>query len=585
MERDALMQADLPEAVQLMSSIVDTIPAMVFVKRAEDLRFILFNRAGEELLGWRAADLLGKNDYDFFPKEQADFFTSEDRKVLALEHAWEVPEEEITTARGEKKILHTRKIAVRGADGQALYLLGVSLDITERKNSEEQIKNLAYFDPLTRLPNRRLLSDRLQQAMASSKRNGLPCALVLIDLDNFKSLNDSMGHELGDQLLVEAARRLTQCLREGDTVARLGGDEFIVLLKNLHEGTRALDDIKHVAEKILSVLREPYRLKPKHAYLDECSHTHFCSASMGVALFSGVELDEDELIKRADTAMYQAKHVGRDTWRFFDPAMQDAVMARAAIDSAMREAIEAQRFVLYFQAQVDLHKGVTGAEVLLRWNDPQHGLIPPARFIPAAEENGLIEPLGRWVLLEACRQLARWAEHPATADLSLAVNVSARQFRHENFVEEVAEALACSGAQAARLKLELTESLLLEDSDAVIAKMAALKQMGVTFSLDDFGTGYSSLAYLKRLPLAQLKIDQSFVRDILTDPNDAVIAQTVIALARSFGLEVIAEGVESQAQRDVLASAGCFAFQGWYYCRPMPVAEFEAWLAQFDAEI
>ena len=575
-----LRKEKLQQTEQLMTSIVDTIPAMVFVKRADDLRFEIFNRAGEQLLGYRAEDLLGKNDYDFFPQEQADFFTSEDRKVLAAETALEIPEEVITTASGEQRILHTRKIAVRAPDGRALYLLGVSLDITASKASEAQIKNLAFFDPLTHLPNRRLMGDRLQQSMVATNRSATRAALMMIDLDNFKSLNDSMGHELGDQLLIEVAHRLTACLREGDTVARQGGDEFVVILKGLHESEQAILAAEQVVQKIQQQLRNPYVLQWRQADGSVQEHLHYCTCSIGLTLFRGSDINEDELIKRADTAMYQAKRAGRDTYRFFDPAMQEAVMARSALEAALRNAIAGDQFVLHYQPQVDADGQVVGAEVLVRWQHPVRGLVPPLEFIPQAEETGQICQIGHGVLYRACQQLAMWASNPVFAHLTLAVNVSARQFNQAHFTDEVSTILRETGAPASRLKLELTESLLFEHTEDVIGKMNQLKAHQLAFSLDDFGTGYSSLSYLKRLPLDQLKIDQSFVRDVLTDPNDAVIARTIVTLAHSLGLAVIAEGVENQAQRDFLVSAGCRHFQGYYFCRPVPLDKFEAFVLQ-----
>ncbi len=575
-EEQLLQENRLLVAEQLMSTIVNNIPAMVFVKRASDLRFESFNRAGEALLGYKASDLLGKNDYDFFPKEQADFFTSEDRKVLAGMQPIEIPEEVITTAQGEKKILHTRKIAVRDKNGQPTHLLGVSLDITERIAYEAQIENLAFFDPLTKLPNRRLMTDRLLQAMTMSKRTGKQGALMMIDLDNFKALNDSLGHEMGDLLLIEVAERLTSNLREGDTVARLGGDEFLIILRGLHEGEQAVLAVKQIAAKIQEHLRQQYLLKTQEG--DE--HIHHCSSSIGITLFRGTQLKADELIKRADTAMYQAKHAGRDTFRFFDPAMQAAVIARSLLEVDLRNAVDEHELQLYFQPQLEHSGKVIGAEALVRWLHPRRGLVSPAEFIPLAEESGLILAIGEWVLDHACQQLARWAQDEATAHLTLAVNVSARQFAQNNFVDEVKQLLARTGASAARLKLELTESLLLENTEEIIAKMRELNALGLAFSLDDFGTGFSSLSYLKRLPLFQLKIDQSFVRDVLTDPNDAAIAKTIVALAQSLGLGVIAEGVESAAQRDFLASVGCYTYQGYFFCKPLALGGFEEFVRE-----
>jgi diguanylate cyclase (GGDEF)-like protein len=453
-------------------------------------------------------------------------------------------------------------------------------DITLRKAAEEEIEHLAFYDHLTLLPNRRLLFDRLQQALTSSTRHHRHGALMLIDLDNFKSLNDTQGHDVGDQLLVEVATRLDSCIRKGDTVARMGGDEFMVILEDLDEDGLAAIHAEGVARKILDKLSAPYHLDVilNGAKLNQ--HSHQCTSSIGITLFNDNADTVEELMKRADTAMYQAKAAGRNTWRFFDPKMQADVTARAAMEIALRRAIEKSQFLLHYQAQVDSCARVTGAEVLLRWQHPTRGLVSPAEFIPLAEETGLILPLGQWVLETACERLALWASRPEMADLSLAVNVSARQFHHRDFVEHVLAALTRSGANPQRLKLELTESLLVQDVEDIIVKMTALKEQGVGFSLDDFGTGYSSLSYLKRLPLDQLKIDQSFVHDVFTDLNDAAIARTIVALGQSLGLTVIAEGVETGAQRDFLSGIGCLAYQGYFFSRPLPVEGFEKFVQQ-----
>ena len=425
----------------------------------------------------------------------------------------------------------------------------IARDITASKRASEEIKNLAFFDALTQLPNRRLLLDRLNQARMNSARSEHYCALLLSDLDNFKSLNDTQGHDVGDQLLIEAASRFKACLREGDTVARLGGDEFVVILNNLGNAEQAARQAERLASKIGQVLSQPYELQVELADGSLGVHQHHCSLSIGISLFHGHDLSADELLKRADTAMYQAKKSGRNALRFFDLKMQEAVSQLARLENDLRRAVLEEQFELFYQIQVDAHDQALGAEVLLRWRHPQRGVVSPADFIPLAEETGLILPLGHWVLRNACMRLAAWADDSRLADLTLAVNVSPRQFALPTFVEEVLSLLAHTGANPARLKLELTESLLLENTDEIIAKMTQLKAHGVGFALDDFGTGYSSLSYLKRLPLDQLKIDQTFVRDLLEDPNDAAIARTVITLGQSMGLAVIAEGVECSAQR------------------------------------
>ena len=466
--------------------------------------------------------------------------------------------------------------------GNLRLLHTIVFDITDRKRAEAEILNLAFFDPLTRLPNRRLLLDRLQQAVAAGARSQRKGALLFIDLDNFKTLNDTHGHAQGDLLLQQAAQRLSDCIRQGDTVARLGGDEFVIMLKDLSEDDgQATDQVAAVGAKVLSALKQPYQLGGVQ---------HHSSASVGATLFGtvqGVAAREDSadgvdsvdaLFKRADLALYQAKATGRNTVCFFDPAMQAAIAARAELEVALREALRDDQFTLYYQPQVNAQGQLTGAEVLARWKHPVLGMVPPVQFIRLAEDTGLILPLGHWVLESACTQLAVWAEAPAMAHLTLSVNVSVRQFHQPDFVQEVLEVIGSAGAPAHRLKIELTESLLVDDVDGMIAKMSALKAHGVSFSLDDFGTGYSSLSYLKRLPLDQLKIDQSFVRDALTDPNDAAIVRTILALGQSLGLSVIAEGVETQAQRDFLWQNGCYAYQGFFFGRPATVDGLDSFL-------
>lgn len=456
--------------------------------------------------------------------------------------------------------------AVLGDDGNVSHYVATMSDITQRKAAEDKIKRLAFYDPLTQLPNRRLLLDRLQMALEYSQHRQQCGALLFIDLDNFKTLNDTLGHDMGDRLLQEVAQRLNDCLRPGDTVARLGGDEFVVMLESLDSETAlAAQQARSIGQHILETLSRPYPM------LDGMHHS---TCSMGAVLFDSAVGSVEELLKRADLAMYQAKASGRNTLRFFDPEMQQAVTARAELEAALRRGLQQQQFVLYYQPQVDADGHITGAEALLRWQRPEHGLVGPVSFIPLAEESGLIVPLGEWALYTACRQLAEWARNPATARLQLAVNVSARQFHQAGFVEMVRNALLYSGAPAHRLKLELTESLLLQDVDDTVRKMNTLKQDGVCFSLDDFGTGYSSLSYIKRLPLDQLKIDQSFVRDIDSNSNDVSIIRTIVALADSMQLQVIAEGVETTTQRDFLLQQHCHAFQGYLFGRPMPIADF-----------
>jgi diguanylate cyclase (GGDEF)-like protein/PAS domain S-box-containing protein len=485
------------------------------------------------------------------------------QRLLATLHQGIIPLAEYTIrcADGKYKPVEISGFFVEG--GRLITMQ----DLSERKAAEEEINQLAYYDPLTRLPNRRLLMDRLQQALATSARHHRSGALLMLDLDNFKTVNETRGHDRGDALLLQVAHRLRSCVHEDDTVARQGGDEFVVVLEDLGDSPEeAAARAEDVGQRILGVLREPYQID---------GDAHHSSLSMGVTIYSGTRETVDELLKRADLALYQAKNAGRDTLRFYDPQMQAVVSARATLELDMRVGLAQGQFELYYQPQID-HGRIIGAEALLRWRHPRDGFISPAHFIPLAEETGLILPLGEWVLQAACRRLAAWAQQPDLATLSLAVNVSPRQFHQTGFVAQVLAALAGAGADGHQLKLEMTEGLLLQDVEDTIDKMGQLRGYGVGFSLDDFGTGYSSLSYLKRLPLDQLKIDQSFVRDVLTDPNDAAIARTVVALGTSLGLRVIAEGVETEAQREFLERHHCHAWQGYLLSPPVAVAEFEA---------
>ena len=449
------------------------------------------------------------------------------------------------------------------AQGQFRGYRGIGRDISKRKHAEDETQRLAFYDTLTGLPNRRLLMDRLAQMMAISARSRLHCALLFIDLDNFKDLNDTLGHDVGDQLLTQVAKRLLACIREGDTAARFGGDEFVVMLEGLNETVaEAANQAETVAEKILLQLNQPYELMGKQ---------HNSSPSIGITLFSGHDPGPDELLKRADVAMYQAKAAGRNTLRFYDPQMQAAVMARALLDADLRQGLQRQELLLHYQPVVDVQGHTIGFEALVRWQHPQRGLVGPVDFIDLAEQTGLILPIGQSVLQAACQQLVVWDAQPATRRWSLSVNVSARQFRRSDFVAQVLAVLHDTGADPHRLKLELTESVLLSDVEDAIRKMGSLRSAGVRFALDDFGTGYSSLAYLKRLPLDQLKIDKSFVRDVLTDPNDAAIARTILALAQSMDLVAVAEGVETEGQRQFLLDNGCTVFQGYLFGRPVPI--------------
>ena len=450
------------------------------------------------------------------------------------------------------------------------HWVAVARDITARKGAEDEIEHLAFYDTLTQLPNRQLLMDRLQHALSQGARHAKIGALMFIDLDNFKVLNDTLGHSEGDLLLQQVAARLSGCVRITDTVARLGGDEFVVMLEELGDDPQvAADKTQVVGQKILAALSEPY---------DLAGHPHHSTCSIGITSFSQDQQSIGDLLKQADLAMYQAKAQGRNAVCLFDPMLQAAASASAGLDTELRQGLRNQEFLLHYQPQVGSDGRMVGVEALIRWRHPERGLVLPDEFISHAEESGLILPLGQWVLESACAQLARWAAHPETKKLSIAVNVSARQFRDPEFVELVMSTIHQSGIRARRLKLELTESSLATGIEVTIAQMGRLKRAGVTLSIDDFGMGYSALSYLKRLPLDQLKIDRTFVKDVLTDPNDAAIARTIIGLAQSLGLAVMAEGVETEAQREFLARHGCESYQGHLFCRALPIDELEAFM-------
>ncbi len=534
-----------------------------------DKKVLRINQAFTDITGYEEHDVLGKSmDFLNSGRHEPAFYEDMFDKVRKT-RAWRG---EIWNRRKNGEIFpsHCTLTAVLAEDGMVTHFINSLTDVTQLKATEEEINKLAFYDPLTGLPNRRMLLDRLRLAMAESKRSGCVGALQFIDLDNFKTLNDTLGHDMGDLLLQQVGQRLKKCMREGDTVARLGGDEFVVMLKDLSTDlVDAAAQAEVVGEKILASIGEPYRLAGLEYQI---------TPSIGITQFRGFDATIDDLLKQADLAMYQAKALGRNSMQFFDPSMQSVVTARVSLEADVRLGIAQGQFLLYYQPQIHRDGRTTGAEVLLRWPHPTRGMVPPNEFIGLAEDTGLILPLGNWVLETACHQLTVWANNPATQHLTLAVNVSARQFRQQDFVPYVLDLLQYTSANPRRLKLELTESMLVKDVEDTIAKMTELKAHGIGFSLDDFGTGYSSLSYLKRLPLDQLKIDQSFVRDLMTDANDASIARTVIALGHSLGLNVIAEGVETADQQHFLAEQGCDAYQGYLFGKPMPIVGFNTFL-------
>ena len=574
-------QADQRSAnarIREQASLLDEAQDAILV-RGPDGRVRFWNKGAERLYGYTADEAIGTAVHELL-------YANPDAVLMATNQTlrdgdWSG---ELVQRRRDGSLLTAECRWTRVTDdrGQHSSILAIHTDISQRKAAAREIEQLAFYDQLTQLPNRQLLVERLRHSLVRTARSGMIGALLFIDLDNFKTLNDTLGHARGDKLLQVVSTRLAGCVRDNDTVARFGGDEFVISLVDLDlDGDVARSKSLMVAEKILEAMRLPIQLE---------DHEHQGSCSIGITLLDQRDDTVDDLLKRADLAMYRAKSAGRNTVRTFTPDMQTAVNARAESEADLRRAVVQEEFVLHYQPQVDLHGRVTGAEALVRWQHPLRGMVSPLEFIFLAEETGLIHALGKWVLASACRQFANWRQtflqpndaaagssgaHAIAAPLMLAVNVSVQQFRHPDFLDLVLDVVERSGIDPRCLKLELTESLLVDDVEATIARMSALKARGIAFALDDFGTGYSSLAYLKRLPLDELKIDQSFVRDVLSDPNDAAIARTVVALASSLGLSVIAEGVETVAQRDFLAHNGCTAYQGYLFSRPLPAKAFE----------
>jgi len=561
---DITQQKQSEYELRIAAATFNSRDAIMIVDARE--RILRVNPAFEGITGFPADEVIGQTPRILKSgRHDAAFYQAMWRQIHALGY-WEG---EVWDRRkgGEMYPKWLTITSVKNDVGETEHYVAVFSDITERKQSEDRIHNLAFYDVLTNLPNRRLLMDRLRLLQAGGKRHQSQGALLFVDLDNFKGLNDTKGHEMGDSLLQQVAQRLLSCVRTTDTVARLGGDEFVVILNDLMLETKdAVTQVTGICGTILEVLGRTYHLP---------GFDYHCSASIGAALNNCNAVSGDDLMKQADIAMYQAKSEGKNRMRFFDPKMQDIINQRVNIERELQVAIANQEFELFYQVQLDQDSLPLGTEALLRWRHPERGYISPAQFIPIAEASGLIQEIGAWVIDHACQQLVAWQASDVTRNLVLAVNISAHQFSTPDFVNGVKQSIRRYGVNPALLKLELTESVIVDDLEDVIAKMHALKVLGVRLALDDFGTGYSSLSYLKRLPLDQLKIDQSFVRDIVTDPSDAVMVKTIIEMAVNFGLSVIAEGVETQQQVDFLLRNGCAAYQGYFYGRPMPLQAFE----------
>jgi diguanylate cyclase (GGDEF)-like protein/PAS domain S-box-containing protein len=528
-----------------------------------------FNEYAEHFFGYTRQEVLGKHVVGAIVpamESESDRDLSEMvRLILSNTENHQLNENENMTKDGRRVWVQWTNRVIFDEHHQPVAVLSIGQDITERRKAEKKIHALAFYDSLTGLPNRRLILDRLHQALLQHQRTGGCGALLFIDLDNFKQLNDTQGHDVGDQLLIQIAQRLQSCVRIDDSVARLGGDEFVVVLDVLDDDMSiAVAEIESIVSTILLRLAEPYMLSNINSHI---------SASIGITLFKDKHDSVNDLLKRADIAMYQAKAAGRNTFRFFDPKMQELAQWRSALEHDLRQSIARQEFFVHYQPQIDMNHKISGVEALVRWQHPVRGMVSPFDFIGLAEETGLIWDIGLQVLHQACAQLAQWQQAPASAHMTVSVNISARQFHRTDFVEMILAVVAEYGIDANFLLLEITESLLLNNVEEVVYKMNALKAEGIRFSIDDFGTGYSSLAYLKRLPLYELKIDRSFIMDIMRDESSSAIVTTFINLAHLLELHVVAEGVEDVAQHEFLVDNHCNLIQGFLFSRPVPAAE------------
>lgn len=525
------------------------------------------NAAFSRMSGFSATEVIGRTPHFLKSDAHAPAFYKAMWSALRRKGYW--AGEMASRHRNGGLILTRLSItAVSDPQGQPLHYVCNFQDVSAEKQARELAEHLKLYDQLTDLPNRSLLEDRITHALANSAELDEFGAVMMLDLDLFQNVNDSRGHAAGDQLLIEVVRRLQAVAGEGETLAHFSGDSFVLMVENLGQDRQlAAGRAQDIAEAIRQAIAEPMLIE---------GHRIATTVSIGVTLFLGRDTPAEALLRQAELAMYKGKRLGRNVVRFFEDAMQSDLDRRTLLEEELREAIQQHQFALYYQVQVDADGLPIGAEALVRWIHPVRGVVPPAAFIPLAEESGLIEPIGRWALATACQRLADWSRQEALSRLCLAVNVSARQFKSPHFVQEVLEALALAGVPAGKLKLEVTESLAIDDFDASVDKLRQLKASGVRISLDDFGTGNSSLNYLTKLPLAQLKIDKSFVDELPASHRDAMVAQTIIAMGRGLELDVIAEGVETRAQHAYLAAQGCHAFQGYLFGKPLPADAFEA---------
>lgn len=550
-----------------MAAVIEGIGEGVLVTRP-DGTIVIANRAFSEITGYTQNELLGKNPRSLRAGLHEQQFYDEIQQTLLRDGSWQGEICDVLKSR-EPFPTWVAITAVSDPTGQVLNYVATFSGTSRQQTINTRLQQMTS-DPLTGLPNRRQLLEWLRHAIAGTHRNQNHGALFIIGLDAFTDLNDTRGHETGDSLLKQVAKRLCGSLRDADTIGRLGGDEFAVILEAMSaDRIEATDHANNVGSHLLTNLNRPYLLD---------GSLYHCTTSIGVTMFDGQQQSMDDVLRQADLAMHYAKKAGGNSKRFFDQHMHDVKLAQVTVSSGLRQAMNENRMALYYQPQTNLSGQVIGVEALVRWHH-ESGTITPDQFIPFAEKSGLILSLGAWVLATACNQLGVWARHPETAHLTMAVNVSPRQFRQDDFADQVVSALNSSGADPHNLKLEITESLLLDDVDAVIATMRELKYRGVTFALDDFGTGYSSLTYLKQLPLDQIKIDRSFVRDVFIGEANATIARSIITLANGLGLATVAEGVETEQQKQFLAESGCHVYQGFLFSRPLPVEQLDKLLA------
>jgi diguanylate cyclase (GGDEF)-like protein/PAS domain S-box-containing protein len=548
-----------------LNTILDSVEAYIYIKD-RDLRYQYANKKVCDYLGTTPQQIIGQTDEVLFDAETWAHLRENDLRVIT-EGLRVSDEEENVTKNGDNHHFLSVKIPLHNAQGEIYALCGISTDITEHIHIKESLNQLEYYDSITGLANRKLLLQNLEHAVTSAQRTGYEGALVAIDLTHFTIINETFGHAAGDKLLQEVALRIRARIDETDTAARLGSDDFVVILEDLSQDTdQAVMEVRNWAREILQSLAQPYEL-------DDIKHS--TTASIGITMFSDSPDDVSGLLKNADLAISEAKAQGGGSIRFFNPTMQETISRRMLIESALRRAVQHQELEAYLQPQVNEHGEVIAAELLLRWTDPDLGTICPAEFIPIAEASGLIIPIGTWVIEQACRTLRDWQQIDALKHIPLAVNISPRQFRHGGFVAHVEHCLREAHLPEGMLELEITEGMLIDNIDITVKRMCKLGDLGVRFSLDDFGTGYASLAYLKKLPLYQLKIDQSFVRDMLTDANDEVITKTIIALAENLNFSVIAEGVETVKQLEHLKALGCKKFQGYLFGKPAPIVEWQ----------